>query len=234
MTTAIAQRAPKSNLVVPIILGIVLIPLIQIGIDYFAGRWGSLIGWVVGPPPCYFLIGGVAAFTTVSGLVPAQARGRGAWVGFIAGISGACFATLIAAALAVWYLATPTQPTSLADPQSSVMPHISNAAMMGPGLPPIIGVLILLSLFLGANLFGIGLAPLGGMLGGYLRASVSPHQAALPEQTGDQPLAHSGRWILAIIIGVVLLAVIVVAMLLAINIIALAPHTTGAFPATTG
>jgi hypothetical protein len=235
MTTAAAQRSPRSNLVVPIVLGIVLIPLTQIGADYFGGRWGSLIGWVIGPPPCYFMVGGLGAFTTVSGLVPAQARGRGAWVGFVTGISGACSAVLIAAALAVWYLATPTQPASLSHPQMSAIPRISYAAMMGPVFPPIIVFLfVLLPLFLGANLFGIGLAPLGGMLGGYLRARVSPHRAVLPEQPGDQALAHSGKWILVVIIGAVLLAVIVVALLLAINIIALAPHTTGAFPATTG
>src|SRR5690348_5868954 len=234
MTTAIAQRAPKPNLIVPIVLGIVLIPLTQTGADYLGGRWGSLTGWVIGPLPCYFLVGGLAAFTTVSGFVPAQARGRGAWVGFIAGICGAGSSVLIAAALAVWYIATPTQPTSLSHPQMSAIPHISYAAMMAPVFPPILVVVILLPLFLGANLFGIGLAPLGGMLGGYLRARVSPHRAALPEQTGDQALAHSGRWILAIIIGVVLLVVIVAAMLLAINIIAFAPHTTGAFSATTG
>src|SRR5690242_11945354 len=105
MTTAIAQRAPKSNLVVPIILGILIIPPSQLGVAYLGGRWGSLIGWVVGTPICYFLIGGLGAFTTVSGLVPAQARSRGAWVGFVAGISGACSAVLIAAAFAVWYIA---------------------------------------------------------------------------------------------------------------------------------
>ena len=234
MTTEVAQSAPKSNLVVPIVLGIVLIPLTQLGVDYLGAPGGTLIGLLVGPPACYFLIGGLAAFTTVSGLVPAQARSRGAWVGFIAGISGACSAVLIAAAFAVWYIATPTQPTSLSFPQSSVMPRMSYAAMMGPSFPPILVILILLPLFLGGNLFGIGLAPLGGMLGGYLRARVGPYRAVLPEQTGDQALAHSGRWILVVIIGAVLLAVIVVAILLAINIIALAPHTTGAFPATTG
>jgi len=234
MTTAAAQSAPKSNMVVPIILGIVLIPLTQLGVDYLGNRWGSLIGLLVGAPACYFLIGGLAAFTTVSGLVPAQARGRGAWVGFIAGISGACSAVLIAVAFAVWYVAAPTQPTSLLHPQGNLMPRSSYVATWAPMFPPIVIIFFLLPLFLGVNLFGIGLAPLGGMLGGYLRARVGPYRAVLPEQTGDQALAHSGRWILVGIIGAVLLAVIVVAILLAINIIALAPHTTGAFPATTG
>jgi hypothetical protein len=75
MLTSPAQRASKSSLVVPIILGIVLVPLSQVAVAYLGGRWGSLIGWAVGTPICYFLIGGMAAFITVSGLVPAQARG---------------------------------------------------------------------------------------------------------------------------------------------------------------
>ncbi|HKW20200.1 MAG TPA: hypothetical protein VJO13_02405 [Ktedonobacterales bacterium] len=235
MTTAAARPISKSQIIIPITLGIIPVPLAQIALWSLGGSEGVTLIWLAGTPLAYFLIGGVTAFTTVSGLIPAQARARGAWVGFIAGISGACSAVVVAVAFAVWYISAPTQPTSLAHPQSSAMARISYAAMMGPVFPPIIVFLfVLLPLFLGANLFGIGLAPLGGMLGGYLRARVSPHQAALLEQTGDQALAHSGRWILVVIIGAVLLAVIVVAILLAINIIALAPHTAGAFPATTG
>ncbi len=233
MLTSPAQRAPKSSLVVPIILGIVLVPLSQIGMVFIDGH-GTLLPWLVGTLACYFLIGGLGAFATVSGLVPAQASSRGVWVGFVTGISGACSAVLIVGAIAVGYIIAPTQPTSLSHPQIGVMPRISYGAMMGPVFPPIVAVLILLPVFLGANLFGIGLAPLGGMLGGYLRARVSPHRIALPEQADDQVVAPSGRGILVIIGVALLMAIIVAAGILMFNIIALAPHNTGAFPATIG
>ena len=228
MTTAIAQRTPKSNLVVPIILGIVLVPLSQVAVAYLGAPGGTFLGWVVGTPICYFLIGGLGAFTTVSGLVPAQARGRGAWVGFTAAISGACAAGLIVAAIAVWDLVTSPQSASLLHPQVGVAPHVFNAVSSGPWLrfPLIWAVVLLLPFFLGVNLLGVGLAPLGGMLGGYLRARVSPPSTTLPEQPGEQALARSGRGILVIIIVAILLAIfIMIAGLL---------FFTGAFAASAG
>ena len=211
MTTAIAQRAPRSNLVVPIVLGIVLVPLSQLGVAFLGGRWGSLLGWVVGTPICYFLIGGLGAFTTVRGLVPARAGNRGAWVGFVAGISGACSAGLIVAAVAVWSIAISPQSASLLHPQGSLMPRSSYIATWAPIFPPIVIVIFLLPFFLGVNLFGIGLAPLGGMLGGYLRARVSPQSATLPEQPAEQAVARSRRRILVIAIIAVLLAIFIMA-----------------------
>jgi len=104
MTTATARRIPKSQIIIPIVLGIILVPLAQLAVAYLGGRGASLMPWLVGTPICYFLIGGLAAFITVSGLVPAQALSRGAWVGFVAGISGACAAGLIVAAVTVWDL----------------------------------------------------------------------------------------------------------------------------------
>ena len=133
MLTSPAQRAPKSNLVVPIILGVILVPLSQLGVAYLGGRGGSLMGWLVGTPICYFLIGGMAAFTTVSGLVPAQARGRGAWVGFTAGISGACSAVLIVGAIVIWNFAASPQSAFLLHPQAGVMPRALYFGMTMPG-----------------------------------------------------------------------------------------------------
>lgn len=228
MTTAIAQRTPKSNLVVPIILGIVLVPLSQVAVAYLGAPGGTFLGWVVGTPVCYFLIGGLGAFTTVSSLVPARARSRDAWVGFVAGISGACAAGLIVAAIAVWDLVTSPQSASLLHPQVGVAPHVFNAVSSGPWLrfPLIWAIVLLLPFFLGVNLLGVGLAPLGGMLGGYLRARVSPPSATLPEQPGEQALARSGRGILVIIIVAILLAIfIMIAGLL---------FFTGAFAASAG
>src|SRR6185312_11295753 len=98
MLTPPAQR-PRSNLVVTIILGIILVPVSQIAVAFLGARMASLLPWLVGTPICYFLIGGLGAFATVSGLVPAQARKRGARVGLTAGISGACSSVLIVAAI---------------------------------------------------------------------------------------------------------------------------------------
>lgn len=226
MTTAIPQRAPKSNLVVPIVLGIVLVPLAQLGVAYLGGRWGSLIGWVVGTPICYFLIGGMVAFTTVSGLAPSQARGRGAWVGFTAGISGACTAGLIVAAFVIWNFAIPPQSALLLHPHAGVMPRALYFGMTMPGSPRVwlaLALVFFVPFFLGVNLLGIGLAPLGGLLGGYLKARISPPSATQLEQTGEQEVARSGRGILVIAIIAVLLAVIITAAGLL--------YATGAFPA---
>jgi hypothetical protein len=229
MTTAIAQRTPKSNLVVPIILGIVLVPLSQVAVAYLGARGASLLPWLVGTPVCYFLIGGLGAFTTVSGLVPSRARSKGAWVGFIAGISGACSALLIVAAFIIWNFAISPQAASLFHPQAGVMPRALYFGMTMPGSPRVwlaLALIFFVPIFLGVNLFGIGLAPLGGMLGGYLRARVSTQSATQLEQTCDQALAQSGRGILAIIIVAVLLAIMVIAAGLL--------YAAGAFPAITG
>jgi hypothetical protein len=178
----------------------------------FLGAHGaSLLPWLVGTPICYFLTGGLGAFTTVSGLIPARARSRGGWVGFVAGICGACSAGLIVAAGAVWALAASPQPASLLRPQVGVAPHVFYTVSSGSSLrfSLIAIIVILLPIFLGVNLLGVGLAPLGGMLGGYLRAHVSTPATIIPEQTGEQAVARSGRGVLVITIVAILLAVIV-------------------------
>jgi hypothetical protein len=230
MSTSPAQRAPTSSLVVPIVLGGILVPLSQLGVAYLGGRDGSLMGWLVGTPICYFLIGGVGAFTTVSGLIPAaQAHGRGAWVGFVAGISGACSAVLIVVAFVIWNFAIPPQSALLLHPQAGVMPRALYFGMTMPGSPRVwlaLALIFFVPIFLGVNLLGVGLAPLGGMLGGYLRARVSPASATLPEQPGERGAARSGRGILVITIIAVLLAIMVIAAGLL--------FAAGAFPAITG
>jgi hypothetical protein len=211
MLTSPTQRAPTSSLVVPIVLGVILVPLSEIGVAFLGAPGGSLLPWLVGTPICYFLIGGLGAFTTVSGLVPARARSRGAWVGFVAGICGVCSAGLIVAAFAVWALAASPQSAALLHPQVGVAPHVFDAVFSGSSLrfPLIAIIVILLPIFLGVNLLGVGLAPLGGMLGGYLRALISPPATMIPEQTGGQAAAQSGRGVLVITIAAILLAVIV-------------------------
>ncbi|HEU4784508.1 MAG TPA: hypothetical protein VFS83_14300 [Ktedonobacterales bacterium] len=229
MLTSPAQHTRKSSLVVPIILGVTLVPLSQIGMAFLGANGASLLPWLVGTPICYFLIGGVGAFTTVSGLVPSQARGRGAWVGLIVGISGACTAGLIVAAFVIWNFAIPPQSALLLHPHAGVMPRALYFGMTMPGSPRVwlaLALIFFVPIFLGVNLLGIGLAPLGGLLGGYLRARVSPPSATLPEQPDEQAMARSGRRTLVITIIAVLLAIIV----MAVGIF----YAVGAFPATTG
>ncbi|HEX5439792.1 MAG TPA: hypothetical protein VFW76_02835 [Ktedonobacterales bacterium] len=88
-----------------------------------------------------------------------------------------------------------------------------NAVFSGPWLrfPLIAIIVILLPFFLGVNVLGIGLAPLGGMLGGYLRARISPPSATLLVQTDEQEVARSGRGILVITIVAILLAILITA-----------------------
>lgn len=230
MTTAIAQRAPKSSLVVSIVLGIILVPVSQYAVAILSSRGASLLQWLVGTPICYFLIGGFAAFAMVSGLVPAQARKRGARVGLTAGISGACSSVLILAAIIVWNIVSPPPQTrSLLHLQTGVTPRLLYFGMTVPGSSQFWLVLVLIifvPIFLGANLLGVGLAPLGGLLGGYLRARVSPQSASLSEQPGEQTVARSGRGILVITIIAVLLAILITTAGLL--------FFTGAFPAATG
>ena len=224
MLTPPAQR-PRSNLVVTIVLGIILVPVSQIAVAFLGARMASLLPWLVGTPICYFLIGGLGAFATVSGLVPAQARKRGARVGLTAGISGACSSVLILAAIVVGNIVSPLQTGSLFHPQAGVMPRALYFGMTMPGSPRVwlaLALIFFVPIFLGVNLLGLGLAPLGGMLGGYLRARVSAQSATLPEQPGEQGSARSGRGILVIIIAVLLAILIMAAGLL---------FVTGAFPA---
>ncbi|HEY1390937.1 MAG TPA: hypothetical protein VGF38_20545 [Ktedonobacterales bacterium] len=211
MLTTVAQRAPRSSLVVPIVLGIILVPLTQIGVAFLGAPGGTFLGWVVGTPVCYFLIGGLGAFTTVSGLVPVRARSRGAWVGFVAGISGACSAGLIVAAVAVWALAASPQSASLLHPQVGGAPHVFYTVSSGSSLrfSLVEIIVILLPFFLGVNLLGVGMAPLGGMLGGYLKARISPRSATLPEQTDERAVAQPRRGILVITIIAILLAILI-------------------------
>jgi len=108
------------------------------------------------------------------------------------------------------------------------MPHVFYTMSSGPSfkIPLVVVVILLLPFFLGVNLLGVGLAPLGGMLGGYVKARISPQRATLPEQTGEQLSARSGSGILVMAIIAILLAVIVTAAGLL--------YVTGAFAAISG
>src|SRR5690348_2477419 len=171
MTTALARRIPKSQIIVPIVLGIILVPLAQIALWYLSVHGGSTIIWI-GTPLAYYLIGWIGAFATVRGLVPDQARKRGALVGLITGIAGACSAGLLIAVPVVrMFILT----------QAHLYTHVNAiprlpviTSVAPPPIPAQLIVAVLLFFFVGINLAGVAAAPLGGMHGGYLRTWFSP------------------------------------------------------------
>jgi hypothetical protein len=180
MATATTRRIPTSQILVPIVLGIILVPLAQIALWYLSRRWGSTI-IIVGTPLAYYLIGWVGAFATVRDLVPAQARKRGALVGLITGIVGACSAGLMIAVPVVrnFILAQADLHTNV-----NTIPRLPVITSVAP--PPIpaqLIVAVLLFFFVGINLAGIAAAPIGGMHGGNVRTWSSPRGTTSPEQT---------------------------------------------------
>ena len=210
VSTTEARRAPKFPVTVPIILGIFLVPLSQIALVYLGRYWGPTLIWIGGTPLAYFLIGGLSAFSAVRGLPPAQASSKGALVGLITGISGACSLGLVVVAIAVWSIVTPPQPASLLLPQTSVMSRLPYTAMVGPPLPPIVGIIILLPYFVGVNLLGFGVAPLGGMHGGYLRARFRRRGVIPSGQEGEQGRTQTSRGIVVVSIVAALMTILMV------------------------
>src|SRR5689334_14400929 len=156
MLTSPAQRAPRPNLVAPIVLGIILVPVPQFALGILGLREASLLPWLVGTPICYFLIGGLGAFIMASGLVPAQARRSGSFVGLLAGIGGACSAGVVLAAIAVWDIVATPESASLLHPHAGITPRLSYIAS-GPSLhlPLIVFIILLVPFFLGLNLLGV-------------------------------------------------------------------------------
>lgn len=184
MTTEVARRISKSQIIVPIVLGIILVPLAQIALWSLSVHGGSTLSWI-GTPLAYYLIGGVGAFATVRGLVPAQARKRGAFIGLITGIAGACSAGLLMAVPVVrMFILTQAHLYT----HVNALPRLPVIAMMGPPIPAQLIVAVLLFFFVGINLAGIAAAPLGGMHGGILRTWFSPRGTTSPEQTDDQEI----------------------------------------------
>jgi hypothetical protein len=183
MTTDAARPISKSQIIVPIVLGIIPLPLAQIALWSLSVHGGSTLIWI-GTPLAYYLIGGVGAFSTVRDLVPAQARKRGALVGLITGIAGACSAGLLIAIPVVrnFILTQAHLYTHVnAIPRLSVITSVAP-----PPIPAQLIVAVLLVFFVGINLAGLLAAPLGGMHGGNLSTWFSPRGTTPPEQTDEQ------------------------------------------------
>src|SRR5690242_11914823 len=183
MTTAAARRISRSQIIVPIVLGIILVPLAQFALWSLSVRGGSTLIWF-GTPLAYYLIGWVGAFATVRGLVPAQARKRGAFVGLITGIAGACSTGLLITVPVVRMFVL-RQAHLYTHGNTIPRLHVI-ASVAPPPIPAQLIVAVLLVFFVGINLAGIATAPIGGMHGGHLRTWFSPSGTTSPEQTDDQ------------------------------------------------
>ena len=210
MSIATVPRHHRSTFVL-VALCIVLLPLTQAGLGYLSGRGQSPWYWLVGTPICYLLISGLAAFCAAGGLVPVQARRRGSLIGIIAGIVGAVITTLIVALIIIWFL----HGFQAHPPPASRLP--------GPGLALFLVFFWFVPLFLGLNLLGIALAPLGGMFGGYLRAHLKQEGQPAQEWPVEQMRARPRR------VGVLVLAIsaVLLTILMGVAFIVL---TSGAFP----
>ena len=94
--------------------------------------------------------------------------------------------------------------------------------MPGSGLALFILFFWFVPLFLGFNLLGIALAPLGGMCGGYLRVHLKQGGQSALEWAVERERARPWAGVLAVVIIAVLLAI-----LMGVAFIVL---TLGAFP----
>jgi hypothetical protein len=199
---------PRRTFALSLVLCAVLVPLLQIGLGYLSFWAASPWFWLAGTPIAYLLIGGLGAFCVTGGLPASLARGRGAQLAVIGCLLGGFIAALMVAAIVINTIHTAqTQP-----------PQPSRGI---PGLGFIIIIFVFVPAFLVVNLLGVALAPLGGLAGGSLKATMLQGvQSALAPVGQQEPTSRT--WIVAIIIAVGLAILIGVAGLWL---------TTGAFSA---
>jgi len=189
------------------LLVVVLVPIVQVGLGYLSGSTSSPWFWLVGTPVAYLLLGGLAAFSAVGGLPAPLARSRGIRTAAVGGLLAGLFAALLTAALV--FLAIHGAQTRPAQPSR---------------VPDGLGIFVLIFFFVPAalmvNLFGVALSPLGGLLGGSLRASISH-----VDQTAQQP--SGSRESSAVWFAMIVLAAALALLAGAAGLIL----STGAFPA---
>jgi hypothetical protein len=187
-----------------------LVPLTQFGLGYLSARAPSPAPWLAGTPLAYFLIAGMGAFCATRGLSPVQARRRGSVIGVSVGAGGALVAILIVVGFVAWLVSNPPHPQSSVSAPPHSMPAlvITGIATWSPAIPLIVLVIFFMPFFLATNVFGVGLATLGGVLGGALRGRVM--QQGPPELWQPGASEQAGRR------GVNLALVVVVVTLLAV------------------
>ena len=187
------RRQPRRALALGVLLCVILLPLAQAGLGALSSHASSPWYWLVGTPLSYLMIGGLGAFCVTGGLAPPQACARGSLVGLLAGSGGAAVATLIMLVAIVVALSHPMA--------QGTMPRLALITTMVAPISPGMVIVFFAPFFLAVNLLGIGLASLGGMLGGMLRAGLTWHGSRVDGQSG-------GASIIAIATTVIVLAVL--------------------------
>lgn len=182
-----AARGPsRRQLALGVMLCAILLPLAQASLAALSAGGIALV-LACRRPAVYLAIAGLGALCATGGLDPAQARARGSLVGVLAGSGGAVVAILIAAVVFVMNLhnaaGSPLHPAA----QSATPPLM--AAVPGPPIPIPLVMLLFAPFFVAEILLGVGLAALGGMLGGWLRASRTWHGAPAGARAGGVTVA---------------------------------------------
>ena len=197
MPTPVASARQRLTFILAVVSCIVLLPLTQASLGYLSARVPSPWYWLIGTPIYYLLISALAAFWASGSFIARRARRRGSLIGTIGGLGGAALAALITALFSVWSLHT-----------AQVHPTPGSRLPGGPGLALFGLFFILLPLFLVLNLLGIALAPLGGMLGGHLRAHLFPSSRSEQEWPAEQERARPWRVVLVVVLIAGLLAIL--------------------------
>jgi hypothetical protein len=196
LSTPVGPRRSRRSFVLSVALCIVLLPLTQAALGYLSTLDQSPWYWLASTPMCYFLISGLGAFFATGGLVSMQARRKGSLIGIIAGTGGAVLATMFVVVLIIWFL----NDIKVHPPSGSRLP--------GSGLALFFLFFWFVPLFLGLNLLGIALAPLGGICGGYLRVHLKQGGQSAQEWAGERERARPWAGVLAVVIIAVLLAIL--------------------------
>jgi hypothetical protein len=156
--------------------------------------------WTVGMAFSYFLAGWLSALYTTRGHSPRRARSKGALVGAIEGIGSVVLATLLLGGVLFWFI-----QRMQAQVEAACGAHPGHYCGLGFGLTVLIFLIKIVRPFLIANLLGIVLTPLGGVLGGYQRARTPQGEPPTPEEPGGKIWS---RGAVAVFIIATLLAVL--------------------------
>jgi hypothetical protein len=179
-----------------------LLVLAQAGLGYLClGKATVPWYWLAGTPIAFFLICGLVAFGITSGLGAAYARRQGLRVGLLAGISGALVALVITGPFVLWALTTPPPPSTT---QLDRLPLPSQALLL-------FVVFAFLIVSVAVNLVGVALASLGGLVGGQLRALLTPTDPTVPVQPGEREHTGPSTGTILIVVLCVVLGVLAAA-----------------------
>lgn len=156
-----AQNSKRTIALIALLCGALNVP-IQYGLGALSGRESSYWFYLVGTPIVYVLFALIGAFCASGGLGRFEARSSGGRLGTLSGVSGAILATLTLIVFTLIAIYTP-------GPSAHGVRFPDNPN----GFVLLFYIIILGPSFLVGNLLGLGLATLGGSLGGVLRGLVS-------------------------------------------------------------